>query len=171
MININNKYPILMDKYNTFDQWFNYLNKLVNDYGYGKSTYVDFIQPLNAVQNYPNELYVHLGTHSPTGVYNSYYICIDSKKRDTYFKQLNLKIKEDIDKFIQILKDQCYNNELVGPNINNYMTEYIKEYMNKYGFGDTYARLYPDPVLEEKKAEARFIKMLRKQWGLPPDNT
>jgi hypothetical protein len=142
----------------TFDQLYQYFQFLIHNYEIGASKYTDFIPPLRLAQKFPNQLCARVGWHTPAGVYGSYFVNIRSEDSNNCTCQFNLKNKEDINKFLLMLKDQCYNNQLVGPNINGYSEGYVVKYMNQYGFGQTFKRLYPKYYDSDVKDWQSFSK-------------
>lgn len=129
----------------TFDELYSLLRGLIMDYARGKTTYIDFIVPLDTLQQFPNKLYAYLNIHDPTNIHNSYGVFLYGVKIYGYIS-FDLKNKDDIDKFINVLQNQSYQGKLVGPNINGYSVDCLRQSMVIKGFGETFIKLYPDLV-------------------------
>lgn len=128
----------------SFDNLFKTCTELAKQYQFGGSNYNDFAIVLEEMQKYPDPLYAIFRYHGAIGLYNSYEFWISRSKGIYCMQSFNLKQKNDIDTFIQILKDQSYENHLVGPNTNGFVEGYRRKYMYKYGFGATFDKLYPN---------------------------
>jgi hypothetical protein len=132
----------------SFADLYEKLQTLIGNYKIGRATAEDFVDPLIQLQACAEPMFAHVGYHMPIGVQSSLYVAIDVEKVETWFGYFDLKNTEDIGKFLAMLRAQTVittsgEEIMVGPNINGYCSRsYTRQYMQSYGFIQTYNRVY-----------------------------